>query len=88
MDKKKTPKLGRKQVKIEKLARELHMMVAYSTLVAVNTMTKILSTDLKPEEKAQEQEYLDRLITLSETLYDDLSPEAQEKYLEQASQFI
>ena len=82
------PRLGKKQIKIENLARELHMMVAYSTLVAVNTMTKILSTDLKPEEKEQEQEYLNRIIALSETVYDDLAPEVQAKYLEQASQFI
>lgn len=78
------PRLGRKQKIIDRIARELHMMCSYSTIVAVHTITKLNDPNLTPEEKEEQAKHLDALLGLSETLYDDLTNEQKDLYLEQA----
>ena len=88
MDKEKSARMGKKEQLIDKIARELHFMLAYSTITAIHTLTKINNPELEPEEREKEINELDRIINLAETLYEDLDPKIQEIYKQQAKTLL
>ena len=71
-----TRKVSKK--KIEAVARELHVFLDYGILSTYYAITKATDNSLDEDERGRQLEVLDKLLTNSECLYEDLSDKQKE----------
>jgi hypothetical protein len=64
----------------ERVARKLHELMSYITIVIMHTTQKIVDSRTSNKLRDQEVEILDNIQYTAQTLYEDLEPE-QKKFL-------
>ena len=72
----------------DKIARELHQIVAVSTISMYQSVKKLVDPSISDEEKNAAGDIIDKMMITAESLFDDLTDTQKELYRDLATSLI
>ena len=74
--------------KLDEVAKEIHWYISYGMLSMYHMMMNVINSEVESEDRLAKIETLERLLNLSESLYENLADEQKQLYHTLAEKMI